>query len=70
LHTLAAIARLSRRGFAFNMLTRHADPERMRADLHYADPGAVLDHVIRSHSRHVALLHDYGLHEFTVLVRS
>ena len=44
--------------------------DRMRDDLYYADPGFVFDHCKRRYSRHVALLHDYGLWEFTVLVRS
>jgi len=68
--TLADLAALSRRGFAFNMLTSYSDPPRMRPDLFYADPCRVFDHCKRTYSREVALLHDYGLYEFTVLVRS
>ncbi len=67
--TLDEIDRLSRRGFSFNALTVHADPERMRPDLYYADPSALLRRCIRRYSRHVTLLHDYELYEFTVLVR-
>lgn len=59
----------SRLGFAFNCLTLYADPERMRGDLYYADPCRFFDHCKRRYSRQVALLHDYGLYEFTVLVR-
>jgi SAM-dependent methyltransferase len=66
--TLAHMASVSRRGFAFNMLTAYADPERMRPDLYYADPLATFARC-RSYSRRVALLHDYPLWEFTVLVR-
>ena len=66
--TLDAMHADSRRGYAFNCLTDRSDRERMRADLYYADPAAMLAHCLR-HSRHVALLHDYGLYEFTVLVR-
>ena len=44
-------------------------PERMRPDLYYADPCRLFDHCKRRYSRHVALLHDYGLYEFTILVR-
>jgi SAM-dependent methyltransferase len=69
LSTLGELDRLSGRGFAFNMLTAYSDREKMRADLHYADPGEVFDHCKRRFSRHVALLHDYGLYEFTILVR-
>jgi SAM-dependent methyltransferase len=66
---LAAIDRMSRRGFAFNMLTSYSDPERMRRDLYYADPCEVFDHCKRLFSKQVALLHDYGLYEFTIRVR-
>ncbi len=60
---------LSRRGLAFNMLTSYSDPPKMRPDLYYADPLWWFDWCKRNLSRHVALLHDYGLWEFTVLVR-
>jgi SAM-dependent methyltransferase len=71
-HVLATLQRLdelSARGFAFNMLTSYSDPERMRPDLYYADPLRIFDHCKRTFSRWVALLHDYGLYEFTILVR-
>jgi len=41
----------------------------MRPDLHYADPCVLFDRCKRRHSPRVALLHDYGLWEFTILVR-
>jgi SAM-dependent methyltransferase len=58
-----------RRGFAFNMLSAYSDPERRRADLYYADPCYFFDICKRTYSRNVTLLHDYGLYEFTILVR-
>jgi SAM-dependent methyltransferase len=67
--TLDRLAELSTRAFAFNMLTSYSDPERMRDDLWYADPRDVFDRCKRRYSRHVALLHDYGLYEFTTIVR-
>lgn len=67
--TLDALDRTSSRGFAFNCLTAYSDADRMRPDLYYADPGAIFDRCMRRYSRHVALLHDYGLYEFTILVR-
>jgi SAM-dependent methyltransferase len=67
--TLRQLDALSRRGFSFNMLTSYSDRERMRPDLHYADPRVIFDCCKREFSRWVALLHDYGLYEFTVLVR-
>jgi SAM-dependent methyltransferase len=62
------LARLSSRGLAFNALTAHADPERRRPDLFYADPAVMIDHCLRRYSRDVVLRHDYELYEFTVIV--
>ena len=70
LATLDRMSELSKRGFAFNVLTSYSDPERQRPDLYYADPLFFFDHCKRRHSPHVALLHDYGLWEFTLLVRA
>ncbi len=60
---------LSRRGFACNFLTSYSDPERMRPDLYYADPGFLFDYCKRNFSHHVALLHDYRLYDFTLIIR-
>jgi len=67
--TLDDLDHTSRRGFAFNCLTSYSDPEKMRDDLYYADPCKLFDHCKRIYSRNVALLHDYGLYDFTILVR-
>ena len=67
--TLDVLDATSRRGFAFNCLSSYADLDRMRPDLHYADPLALFDRCMRRYVRRVALLHDYGLFEFTILVR-
>ena len=67
--TIDTIAPLGVRGFAFNMLTRYADADRMRADLYYGDPGRWLTYCLDRFGRHAAVLHDYPLYEFTVLVR-
>jgi SAM-dependent methyltransferase len=67
--TIADLAALGTRGFAFNALTSYSDPEKQRPDLHYADPLALFDHCKRTYSRFVTLLHDYPLYEFTLLVR-
>lgn len=69
LHTLDTLHAASRRGFAFNCLTSYSDADRMRADLHYADPCALFHHCKTRYSPQVALLHDYGLYEFTLVVR-
>ena len=67
--TIADMASLARRGIAFNALTSFADADKKRADLYYADPGEWLDWCKRNCSPRVALLHDYALYEWTVLVR-
>jgi len=66
---LAAMNDASASGFAFNCLTTYSDVERMRPDLYYGDPCKWFDFCKRSFSRNIALLHDYGLYEFTILVR-
>ena len=60
---------LSRKGFASNFLTKYSDADRMRADLYYADPCFLFDYCKRNFSKNVALLHDYTLYDFTLLVR-
>jgi SAM-dependent methyltransferase len=67
--TVRQMVAVSRRGVAFNVLTRYSDPEYMQDRLYYADPGALLDFCVRECSRRVAVLHDYGLYEFTTIVR-
>lgn len=71
-HLLATLDQMdaaSRRGFAFNCLTKHSDAEHMQGYLFYADPCELFDVCKQRFSRNVALLHDYGLYEFTMLVR-
>jgi len=69
--TLPRMNALCSRGFSFNMLTKYSDADRMagRPDLFYADPLFFFDFCKRNFSRNVALLHDYGLYDFTILVR-
>lgn len=67
--TIRTLAKHSRKGFAFNMLTSYSDKDKMRPDLFYGDPCFFIDYCIRNFSRHVTMLHDYGLYEFTILVR-
>ncbi|MBZ9601969.1 methyltransferase domain-containing protein [Phyllobacterium chamaecytisi] len=64
-----ALDRTSRLGFAFNCLTSYSDANKMQEYLYYADPCELFDLCKRRYSRNVALLHDYGLYEFTILVR-
>lgn len=67
--TLDVLNETSQAGFSFNCLTSYSDAEKMRDYLYYADPGQLFDLCKKRYSRHVALLHDYGLYEFTILVR-
>lgn len=62
------MASLSRRGFAFNMLTGYSDEDKKRPDLYYASPTGFFEYC-RRYSKRIALLHDYPLYEFTIHVR-
>ncbi|GAB4542359.1 MAG: class I SAM-dependent methyltransferase [Anaerolineales bacterium] len=66
LHEMDARAQ---KGFSFNMLTKYSDADRMRPDLYYGDPCFFFDYCKRNFSKNVALLHDYTLYDFTILVR-
>jgi SAM-dependent methyltransferase len=70
LASLKLLRSLGTRGFAFNLLTSYSDASHMQPRLYYANPCFYFDYCKRTFSRHVALLHDYGLYEFTVLVRN
>jgi SAM-dependent methyltransferase len=67
--TIDVLAHAGRRGFAFNVLSQSSDPERRRPNLYYADPADMLAHCLSRYGRSVALLQDYGLYEFTIVVR-
>jgi SAM-dependent methyltransferase len=67
--TLDVLNQTIRLGFAFNCLTSYSDEDKKRDYLYYADPCLLFDFCKRRYSRQVALLHDYGLYEFTILVR-
>jgi SAM-dependent methyltransferase len=66
---LHQLDRYSRKGFSANFLTKYSDPEYMRPHLYYADPGFLFDYCKRRFSRNVALLHDYEVYDFTIIVR-
>jgi SAM-dependent methyltransferase len=69
LKTLGTINRFSTKGFSFNCLTKYSDKDRMKKNLYYGDPVFFFDYCKKMFSKNVALLHDYGLYEFTILVR-
>lgn len=67
--TIDILAQAGRRGFAFNVLSMSSDPDRRRPSLYYADPANMLAYCLSRYGRSVALMQDYGLYEFTVVVR-
>jgi SAM-dependent methyltransferase len=67
--TIDVLARSGRRGFGFNMLSMASDPDRRRRSLYYSDPADMLRHCLSRYGRSVALMQDYGLYEFTIIVR-
>lgn len=67
--TLDVLDRTSVLGFSFNCLTSYSDEEKKQDYLYYADPCQLFDLCKRRYSRKVALLHDYGLYEFTILIK-
>ena len=69
INELNILNKMSRKGFASNFLTKYSDADKMRADLYYADPMFLFDYCKRNFSKNVALLHDYRLYDFTIIVR-
>lgn len=69
IETLNMFHQHTKKGFAFNCLTKYSDQDRMKDYLYYADPLMLFDYCKRNFSRNVALLHDYTLYDFTILVR-
>lgn len=69
LSTLSLMSERSRKGFAFNLLTKYSDAEFMQDHLYYADPLFLFDYCKRNFSKNIALLHDYFQYDFTIIVR-
>lgn len=69
LETLQKLNAHSSKGFSFNVLTKYSDKEFMKDYLYYADPLFLFDYCKINFSRNVAILHDYNLYEFTIIVR-
>jgi len=68
-NTISTLDQTSKKGFAFNCLTDYSDKEKMRDYLYYANPGYMFNLCKSCYSKNVALMHDYDLYEFTVIVR-
>ena len=69
LGVLTEFNQLSLRGFSSNFLTKYSDADKMRPDLYYADPLFLFDYCKRNFSKNIALLHDYRLYDFTLIIR-
>jgi SAM-dependent methyltransferase len=69
LYTLDQIAKLSRSGFVFNVLSNRTPYSLREDDLFYADPDFIFDYCTRKFSKLVTISHDYPLPDFTVSVR-
>lgn len=67
--TLDQFDQLATKGFAFNILTSYSDKPFMRDYLYYANPEKLFAYCKTHYSKQVALLHDYPLYEFTILVK-
>lgn len=67
--TLNTINRISIKGFAFNILTSYSDTEYKKDYLYYGSPEYFFKHCKLNYSKEISLLHDYGLYEFTLIVR-
>ena len=65
--TLHMINESSNLGFSFNLLSKYVDWE--EPHLFYGDPCYWFDYCKKNFSKHVSLLHDYPLYEWTILVR-
>ncbi len=58
----------SLKGFSFNSLSIYSDSEKRKDHLYYADPAFWFNYCKKNISDKVALLHNYPLYEFTILV--
>ncbi len=60
---------IANKGVACNFLTKYSDIEYMKPHLYYADPLFLFDYCKKNFSKNVALLHDYDLYDFTIIIR-
>lgn len=69
LETIIELNKYAKKGFSFNILTSYSDEEYKKEYLHYSNPLEIFDYCKKNFSKNVALLHDYDLYEFTIIVR-
>lgn len=68
-NSLQAINKLAVRGFSFNILTSYSDIPFQKDYLYYAQPEEWFSYCKINFSSRVALLHDYPLYEFCLIIR-
>lgn len=66
--TITQIFSICRYGLAVNFLTSYSDADRMRDYLYYSNPEEMFGFA-KGLTRNVALLHDYELYDFTLILR-
>ena len=69
INNLDLINNFTKKGFSFNILTKYSDKKLKKKYLYYADPSFLFDYCKVNYSKNVALLHDYNLFEFTLIVK-
>jgi SAM-dependent methyltransferase len=69
LEVLNTMNGLATKGFSFNMLTTYSDAPFMKDYLYYAEPEFFFKYCKQHFSKQVALLHDYPLYEFSIIVK-
>jgi len=67
--TLDHLNQISKKGFAFNLLTSYSDVEYMKDYLYYASPEEIFKYCKENFSKNVLLDHSYNLYEFAVFVK-
>ena len=69
LETLHSLNEHTKKGFSVNFLTKYSDAEKMQERLYYADPVYLFEYCKKNIAFNVALLHDYDLYDFTLIIR-
>ncbi|NLH94255.1 MAG: methyltransferase domain-containing protein [Candidatus Cloacimonetes bacterium] len=64
--TITNVQKITRIGFAFNVMSKQVDWE--RTDLFHLSFDLLADFLTRNISRHFVIRHDYGLYEYTTYV--
>jgi len=65
--TLKKMFTACKKGVAFNAISTYV--EYQDKELYYSNPLEIFDYCKKNFSRNIALLHDYGLYEFTIIIR-